>query len=664
MVRNVQPVIRTFSCWIVLSLMVLPGISGHGFEAPRFGMLPTELSDIGYIRVVQKGVFVPVQNINDVHGIGDRLPLVQKNQRYYIALREYEDGYIELSAYPRVNFSGEGTAWVTQQKDLIFGADSESSFGRMFLRPSEVLPITAVGDDHYVVTCERYERAFSLRVPKLTVGVEYQQSLPDHVVQMVEQRNRLEKQLARVKPNPVGDVGIGDATYSDLQTSTISTEKIEAAIAAVSRQALEVHPAILQATHASGTITDSSPFASGSAGVTPGPSVTWPDQISPVIALTSDPAPELAAGAASEPTPSTALSAPAQDVVASAPVAVMDSDSVVTPDEVAFGVDERVAPASLGAAEYAVASGVDGEATLPMSADAETGTAELDEDPAEGVETIAAGIALPDTGAETDVDLIELTVAGADPTTGPGESVAVAADLALIETPPLETDPGSEAVMAEAIDADAPAPAVTAAILKLLGFLCALAVGFIVIVFGLAKVINRKSGANAADPIVSDPPPIAAAPTVPEPVPALAPDEPPADMLPESDKAGAETPDVVAEFEKDKSGTFTGSLHGFDISELIQFLNASKETGTLSITENDSPNQSKVMFSAGEIVNALCAGATGDDALSMILSFHDGFFVFKRQLQSTTERTINQSTMSLLMNLHQSRDEGAVSTGS
>jgi hypothetical protein len=114
-------------------------------------------------------------------------------------------------------------------------------------------------------------------------------------------------------------------------------------------------------------------------------------------------------------------------------------------------------------------------------------------------------------------------------------------------------------------------------------------------------------------------------------------------------ESGSHDPDSLGKFGSGASGTFTGSLCGFNISELIQFLNSTRESGTLAVTNDADHTRCEVFFENGEIVHATSGEAAGEPAVGAILALHDGFFVFKRQEYLPVERTVTAGTMSLLM---------------
>jgi hypothetical protein len=98
---------------------------------------------------------------------------------------------------------------------------------------------------------------------------------------------------------------------------------------------------------------------------------------------------------------------------------------------------------------------------------------------------------------------------------------------------------------------------------------------------------------------------------------------------------------------------FTGHLSAVSLEELVQFLNATKESGVLSITGDSDHTQGDLFFENGEIVHASKGCASGEQAVALVMMLNRASFCFRRQAEGPGQRTITQSTMSLLMNVSQ-----------
>lgn len=105
------------------------------------------------------------------------------------------------------------------------------------------------------------------------------------------------------------------------------------------------------------------------------------------------------------------------------------------------------------------------------------------------------------------------------------------------------------------------------------------------------------------------------------------------------------------------SADFTGSLGSMSLGSLTQFLNSDKETGILSITDTRNSEIGNMLFVQGEIYDARSPGKRGVDAVYDLLRNREGSFRFTREVVPTTERTIEQGTISLLLDAHRIMDE-------
>lgn len=102
---------------------------------------------------------------------------------------------------------------------------------------------------------------------------------------------------------------------------------------------------------------------------------------------------------------------------------------------------------------------------------------------------------------------------------------------------------------------------------------------------------------------------------------------------------------------------FSGTIASMALSAVTQFLNGDKETGVLTITENDHKVMGRMIFVDGEIVDARTDGKRGVDAVYAMLRFRQGLFAFVRQPAGKYEKTVNVGTISLLLEAHRVLDE-------
>ncbi len=109
---------------------------------------------------------------------------------------------------------------------------------------------------------------------------------------------------------------------------------------------------------------------------------------------------------------------------------------------------------------------------------------------------------------------------------------------------------------------------------------------------------------------------------------------------------------------EDKEVDMSGHIASSSLGDVSQFLNAGKETGVLSIKNEESDPMGRMVFDKGELVDAESPGHCGVEAVYDLLRHKDGFFSFVRQAEeSITERTITQGTISLLLDVYRVIDE-------
>lgn len=662
--------------------MAFPVTDSSAASKTSSTMLPVEISDIGYVEINKKNIKVSVNDAEVQFEVGERMPLIQKNQRYYIALLTYDNGYTDLVAVPRTLGNGQGSAWVTREGDLIFGSNTSSAFGRFYLRPHEILPIVFEDDESFTVLCERNGHAFSLDIAKSTRGISYVGELSASVIQKMRQRDIADQKLVPAKSS-------GRSSKQWEISNTVSSD----------RSIQYGHTVLNGREPAGGTGSQGSrslvPSKTTTQSPTPGGSrirVTATDSGS----AGADPRGSRSAAAANA-----ANAGSASQAIRTPSSSGSRSGSISSHPSLPQANSARKVVSSSAAAVPQVAPVTQQQPAEPADLQnrmvIETAL-QLDDEPSNNSETTPeARRVIQETN-----DLLGLNTAGENEAAG------------------------------EESNRD-----VTMAAIKLFAFFGGIGVAFLVLIIVIAKALNKRPKAKRvsqekgpeAPPLpTEEEQPEAAAPPAPKETsvpPALVPasesltapepetsgftsdldfptqesfdpddpyttdnlDETPYEeitIIPEStglsiselaEGSGApdlldpeaeslveapeeSKPEISDAFSSTKGGTFTGSLCGFNISELIQFLNSSRESGTLSVTDDANHTQSKVFFENGEIVNAENGSTTGEDAVAEILQFDDGFFVFKRQEYLPVERAITISTMSLLMNVSQSIDEG------
>ncbi len=109
-----------------------------------------------------------VESPDVVYQVSDQLLLFDVNAEYFIGVRRDEVNKVnELVAFPRINEVGEGTAWITNEKQLIFGSRTRSCNGVLMVRRGETLPILHEGSQTVTVLFERFGREVMMTLPRL-----------------------------------------------------------------------------------------------------------------------------------------------------------------------------------------------------------------------------------------------------------------------------------------------------------------------------------------------------------------------------------------------------------------------------------------------------------------------------------------------------------------
>ena len=153
-------------------------------------------------------VAVPIEYAGDVFDVGDSLLLFDVSQKYYVAL--VSDGIEQrLVAVPRLSSSGQGTAWVSNEKELLFGARTRSVGGMMYLRRNEALELVNETATQMTVVIDRFGRRIELILPKRELN--YVMELapePEAVADAEMETNALEQ--AAIRPRSMASEAIVD----------------------------------------------------------------------------------------------------------------------------------------------------------------------------------------------------------------------------------------------------------------------------------------------------------------------------------------------------------------------------------------------------------------------------------------------------------------------
>lgn len=106
------------------------------------------------------------------------------------------------------------------------------------------------------------------------------------------------------------------------------------------------------------------------------------------------------------------------------------------------------------------------------------------------------------------------------------------------------------------------------------------------------------------------------------------------------------------------AGHFSGLLKVVPVTDLIQLLNSTQQSGILTL-QDPSKNRAKLIFSLGEIVAATYSGKMSEDAVYAVLALKEGRFDFMPGSPPTPPSPIAKKTLTLLLEGCRLVDEGA-----
>jgi len=99
---------------------------------------------------------------------------------------------------------------------------------------------------------------------------------------------------------------------------------------------------------------------------------------------------------------------------------------------------------------------------------------------------------------------------------------------------------------------------------------------------------------------------------------------------------------------KKQKSQFSGVLHALRIVDLIQLLNATTQSGTLTVQDGEKQT-GKIAFIRGEIKSARYREKDKEDAVYSLLTIRDGTFEFLREDVDPPEDPIETGTISMLL---------------
>lgn len=145
---------------------------------------------------------VAVANDQAFHDVGDRELFFDINPDYFISIVPDEVAPVNrLVAFPRLTMAGDGTAWITNEKQLIFGSRTWSCAGALLVRSTEMLPILGESKTSYSVSIERFGRQMRLDISK-SLHSFYVDDAPNPVFEVVTAATNSES-IAEAAPTGV-----------------------------------------------------------------------------------------------------------------------------------------------------------------------------------------------------------------------------------------------------------------------------------------------------------------------------------------------------------------------------------------------------------------------------------------------------------------------------
>jgi len=178
---------------------------------------------IGMLRVVDSGVYIPLRDLGLTYTVGKRLPLFQETRDYYVVKVSTPEYGERLCAFPVRNRRGEGTAWVTNEKLLIFGRETSSCAGRFYFSRGELIPVLAEGPNGYLVEISRFGRKVQLVVPKGQPGFQFVKAPPAQPTAPTPPSAEEVKQITVPPPAPT-------------QTGTVTVQRVHHAATGAGRE--------------------------------------------------------------------------------------------------------------------------------------------------------------------------------------------------------------------------------------------------------------------------------------------------------------------------------------------------------------------------------------------------------------------------------------------
>lgn len=135
---------------LVLAILAVAGFCSGDSDAP-----------FGFIEVVRESR-LPVPNADRIFAPGESFPLLQDNADFYV----FALGEDSMAAVRKLDRKGNPIAWITVQKQLIFGDKARSTEGVLILQAGDFFPILRENPKFWAVDFTAHRHSIRLSIPK------------------------------------------------------------------------------------------------------------------------------------------------------------------------------------------------------------------------------------------------------------------------------------------------------------------------------------------------------------------------------------------------------------------------------------------------------------------------------------------------------------------
>ncbi len=163
---------------------------------------PARLPATSNVLRAVKTFTLEIEDADMAFDVGASLLLFDISPDFYVGIVRDEGARMnKLVAVPRTG-GGEGTAWLTNEKQIIFGRRTRSCAGLVFIRKNETMPITAESADSYSAILERYTRRMRCDIPKSLKAFVVEKA-PEPAPEEIVTKRELAVATTNVPPPPV-----------------------------------------------------------------------------------------------------------------------------------------------------------------------------------------------------------------------------------------------------------------------------------------------------------------------------------------------------------------------------------------------------------------------------------------------------------------------------